>query len=104
MAEERLEHAHRRAQIVATATELSRNGGLYTWNLSTIADKIDVSTPLIKYYMGEREGFRNEIIVKAIKERDLDIIMQALAKHDPVVKDIDDALKQAAARYLGNVA
>lgn len=96
----RLDADHRRAQIVATAKQLSYTGGLYDWTLDDLAQHIGMTTPGVKYYFNSALGLRAEILKTAIDENDAPLVLQALAKHDPIVKNISPALKAACAREL----
>lgn len=96
----RLSAEHRREQIIATARSLSFAGGLYDWTLDDVAAHIGMTTPGVKHYFVSAAILRAVIIRGAMAERDPKIILQALAKHDPLVKKIKPALKRACAREL----
>lgn len=96
----RLSPEHRRAQIVNAARNLSYGGRLYDWTLTDVATHCDCSESLVKYYFLSAIGLRNEIIVSAIRERDVRIVIQALAKCDPLTDKIDGELRDACADYM----
>lgn len=103
----RLTPDHRRAQIVGTARELSRGGRLYDWTFDDIASALNVSRSLIQYYFFNVPSLRGEIICGAIRDRDVGIVTQALAKYDPLAKDVPADLRQACGQFMaagGDVA
>lgn len=91
---------HRRAQIDAAAIKLSVNGGLYDWSLSTIARMIGITEAGVRRYYTSAAMLREEVIYDAVERGDVDIVTQALAKYDPLVKDIPDKLRKACARHI----
>lgn len=96
----RLPAAHRRAQIVAAARALSAGGRLYDWTFDDVAEFVGVSRPTIQYYFFNAPSLRREVVCKAIRERDVPIVLQALARHDPLVDDVDPELRQACAAAM----
>lgn len=96
----RLDPEHRRAQILATAKNLSYQGGLYDWTLDDVARHIGMTTPGVKHYFKSALKLRSEVITGAVIDRDAKIVLQALAKHDPIVSNIRPTLKRACAREL----
>lgn len=96
----RLTAEHRRAQIVAAVKALSADGGLYDWTLTDIAEHVGISTPAVRYYFYSAQDMRRELICTAIRECDVSIVVQALAKYDPLVEDIPNELRDACAEYL----
>lgn len=96
----RLTADHRRAMILAAAKAVSANGGLYDWALSDVADHVGISTAGVNYYFGSAQGLRRETIVNAVADRDVDIVVQAIAHHDPIVADIPSDLRDACARFI----
>ena len=96
----RLTAEHRRAQIVKTAHDLSLEGGLYDWTLDEVATHCGVSQPAVRYYFYSATGLRAEIITAAIAGRDLEILVQALAKCDPIVDDLSTELRAACAEWM----
>ena len=92
---------HRRAQIVQTARNFSYDGGLYDWTLKDIAAAIRLSRPAIAYYFNSTVGLRNEVILEAIKSQDVPILVQALARYDPVVDNLKPFLRDKCAEFIG---
>ena len=96
----RLTAEHRRAQIVDAARKLSYEGGLYDWTLRDVAEHIGTSRSTVRHYFPSVLSLRTEIITGAIRERDVPIVVQALAKVDPLVADIKPALRRACAEHM----
>ena len=96
----RLTADHRREQIVQAARALSYEGGLYDWSLDDVAQHVGLSRPGVNYYFYSAQGLRAEIIVTAVKDGDVAIVVQALAKFDPLVADVPAALRKACGEYL----
>ena len=96
----RLTADHRRAQIFHAARTLSCAGNLYVWTLDDVAEFVKMTVPGVRYYFYSVSGLRAEIITGAIDGRDLDIIGQAVAAHDPLVSDIAPALRDKAVQFL----
>lgn len=96
----RLTAAHRRAQIIKAAYALSQEGGLYDWSLDDVAEQVGVSRSAVRYYFYSAQSLRRELICTAVRERDVVIVTQALAKYDPLVHGIDDVLREACAAHL----
>lgn len=96
----RLTAAHRRAQIVKAAHALSQEGGLYDWSLDDVAEQVGVTRSAVRYYFYSAVSLRRELICTAVRERDVPIVTQALAKYDPLVHGIGDALRAKCAAYL----
>lgn len=99
MADVRLDFAHRKAQILATATRMAEAGKLYIFTLADVADEAECSDSLVKYHY-TLNNLRFEIIRKAIEDRTLAVVAQVIACHDPMQSDIPDDLRQAAARHI----
>lgn len=95
----RLTAQHRREQILAVATELSRGGGLYGWTLQDVADAAGLSRPGVAFYYGHA-ALRARVVQRAVEAGDTDIVMQALARYDPLVADIPDDLREACAEEM----
>lgn len=91
---------HRRQQIVASARNLSKNGALYNWTLEDVAQMIDISIPAIKYYFGSAQSLRIDVIRQAVKEKDLEIIIQAVAKYDPLIADMPATLRRKVEKRI----
>ena len=91
---------HRRQQIVSTARNLSKNGALYDWTLEDVAKVIDISEPAVKYYFSSAQGLRTEIIMEAIKAKDIDIVCQAMAKYDPLISNMPATLRKRAEKRI----
>jgi len=100
MSTTRLSAEHRRAQIVGTARELSRGGRLYDWTLETIAQHLNITTNAVRYYFYSAVSLRNEIIYAAVRERDVGIVTQALAKYDPLVHEAPADLREACGQFM----
>src|SRR3546814_4847476 len=90
----RLTAAHRRAQIIDTAQRLSYGGKLYDWSVQTVADRIGVSRATVCYYFASTKGLRGKVILQAIRTGDVEIVIQALVKSDPLAKNIPAALRE----------
>lgn len=96
----KLTFEHRRAQITDAAKKLAMNGELYTFTLEQVAEMLDISRALVRYYFGSVQGLRCELIVSAINERTYPIIAQAIVSCDPLVKDIPRDLHNAALKAM----
>lgn len=96
----RLTAEHRREQIIQAAKHLSYGGGLYDWSLDDVAQLVGISRPGVRYYFHSVQKLRRRTINDAITGVDLDIVTQAVAKHDPLVKDIPNKLRQACGKFL----
>jgi hypothetical protein len=91
---------HRRAQIDAVAMRLSMGGGLYSWGLLDVARTIGMTEAGVRRYYTSALMLREKVIDVAVTERNLEIVTQALAMHDPLVADIPEDLRKACARYM----
>lgn len=96
----RLTAQHRRAMILAEARLMSLDGQLYQWGMSDIAKRCNCAKTTVGHYYSGAGQIRNEVIGYAIIERDLDILAQAIAAHDPAIIDIDLELRAAAVASL----
>jgi len=96
----KLPHAQQRRQIVEAARALSADGGLYDWTLDTVAQQVGITRPGVNYYFYSAMGLRMEIIVEAIRREDVGIVIQAIAKFDPLVDKLSPALRKKAADYI----
>lgn len=99
----RLTAEHRREQIVQAARALSYEGGLYDWSLDIVAEHVGISRPGVRYYFGSTQSLRAEIIVTAVRDRDVPIVVQAMAKFDPLVSDVPRSLRRQCGAYLSGV-
>jgi AcrR family transcriptional regulator len=96
----RLTAQHRRDQIIAAAQRMSYGGKLYDWTVQDVANKIGVSRATVCHYFASTKGLRSKIILQAIRQSDVDIVIQALVKTDPLCKGLPDALYQACREAL----
>jgi AcrR family transcriptional regulator len=91
----RLTAQHRRAQIINAAQEMSYGGKLYDWNVQDVADRLHVSRGIVCHYFASTKGLRDKVILRAIREEDIEIVVQALARTDRLTKGLPDALRRA---------
>lgn len=96
----KLRAEQRRAQILSKATRLARDGLLYNMTADDVAEAVGVKRPTVLHYFKSMQGLRDEVVLTAIKEENLDVIAQALAANDPLTDGIDIDLRQRAALTL----
>lgn len=96
----RLDPEIRREQIVHAAKSMSYEGGLYKWTLEDVAKFVGITTPGVRYYFFSTAQLRDEIIRNAIDARDVPIVLQAIAAHDPIAESVGPALRKACARAV----
>lgn len=88
------------AQIRAAAIALSLEGRLYDISLDEIGEQVGLSRMGVRRYYNSARALQDWLIMDAIERGDVDIVNQALAKHDPLVANIPDKLRKACARSM----
>lgn len=96
----KLRAEQRKAQILAHATRLARDGFLYTMTADAVATAVGVKRPTVSHYFTSMQGLRDVVVQTAIMKENLSIIAQAIAANDPLIKNINDDLRQRAALSL----
>lgn len=96
----RLPADHRRRQIVLTACEIAAAGRLYDFTLEDVAERVGITVPGVKYYFYSATGLRADVINKAAEVGHLEVLAQAIAAYDPLVDNLDPALRKRAINSL----
>ena len=96
-----LKQNQRMAMILAAATTLSEDGTLYsTLTADDVADKAECSRATVLGYFGSMQGLRDSVVCKAIDDKNLNILAQALVGKDPLINGVPEALREKAALSL----
>lgn len=97
---ERLDAKVRKKQLLDIAIELSQEIGYQRVGRRMIAERANVSTPLISAHFGSIHKLQKLIMQAAIKHRILIIVAQGLVARDKIALSAPDELKQAAMQLL----
>lgn len=81
----RMTSEHRHRLILETAVDLSKDGGLYDFNIEAVAKLALCSHPLVIHYFGSAIKLREAVINHALETKDDNILAQAIIKRDPLV-------------------
>ena len=92
-AEERRSHHD---AMIAAALDLAAEEGYQRVNSSGIAERLGVSSGLVRQYMGSMTQLKRDIMRHAIQREHVAVLAQGLAARDPHAIKAPDALKQRA--------
>lgn len=90
----------RKKFIVEQGLNLARQSHYLVFTRAELANQCQVSPGLINAYFGGIDELRAAVLELAIKRKTVEVVAQALALHSPMVKNIDDELKQKAIAYI----
>ncbi|MEH6358966.1 MAG: TetR/AcrR family transcriptional regulator, partial [Pseudomonadales bacterium] len=91
-----LDPMHRKRQILDTATELSKHGGLYDFTGKNVADGAGCSRSLVMHHFKSVTKLRHAVIDHAVFNEFYGIVGQAFASKDPYVDGLDQSIRDAA--------
>jgi len=96
MANRRMNHDERAAQLLDAAIRVARKVGYQTMTRGAIAAEAGCTAPLLNAYFGGVEELRNAVVDHAIQSRDLRIIAQLLAVGDPRTRRVPKVIRLEA--------
>jgi len=92
----RLNPIQRRAQILAAAIAIAKDGNLYRMTLEQVAERADISTATVIHYFRSMQGVRDAVVRDSIRQEYLPIIAQAVVGQDPLMSEVGPSLRQRA--------
>lgn len=101
---QRVQKDIRKDHILKVATKLAEKRG-YIWiTRDELAKAAEVSPSLITFHFHSIKALRDELMKKAVAEKNLKIIWQGLANSNGIALRAPIKIKKAALRQLGNVS
>lgn len=100
MARTRLDPKVRTNQLLDSAIDLAQKRGYEKLTRDGLAAHAGVSQGLVGVHFGTMTQLRRAVVRRAIRDRLLDILAQALAANDPVAKKAPEELRRAAVATL----
>lgn len=97
----------RRGIILAHAVRLAEEIGFPQITRDKAAAKAGCSSALIGQYFNSMAEFKKEVMRAAVKLDSLEVVMQGMVMHDPVILEaikLDPALEQRALKLLADQA
>lgn len=91
--------AARRAQILAAAYNIAKEGGLAGVTQSAVAKRLGISRPLVVKYF-KAADLTGAVVLQAVAEGDLFIIAEGLAARVPEAIGAPEPMKRAAVEFL----
>jgi len=96
----RFNREHRREQLEFTATELAHECGLYNLTVEAIARKAHCARSTVVYHVRSLNKLRDALIRRAIEKADIALLLQAVARRDPAVRDLPQPIKDKMLTYV----
>lgn len=100
MKTKRFEPKDRKAHLLYCGLIAAKRTNYAEIKRSDIAEIAHVSDALVSHYLGNTEEIRKAVLVAAVHEPDPAIILQAIVRNDPIVKNVPEELKQAAIKTI----
>ncbi len=104
MTRNRLDAELRRLDILEAAAQVAIEHGYRQITQAQIAEKADISAGLITYHFSSMAKLRKKLMVWAVQEKNLTIIAQGLAMHDPIALAAPRTTRANAAALLAAVS
>lgn len=99
--ENRKHPADRENDIFEAAITLAKGGALYNMSGHQIGQTARCSRTLINQYFYSIEKLRQKVIRHALRNEIWEILAQATARYDPLVKDMSDEQRLKMAEWIG---
>ena len=96
----RMNPLDRKDEILQAATAIANEGNLYTMTAVDVGKRAACARSLIHQYYGPIGILRNYVILKALHETLPNILAQALAKNDALIRDMSDKQRDAVAQFM----
>lgn len=96
----RLSPEDRKDAMVSAALVLAEAQGFYNFSSTQVARACGCGHPLIFHHFEGMEGLRDEVMLKAIVEGNLNVVAQGLVSKHPLAVGAPDALKKKALKNI----
>lgn len=90
----------RREQILVVAVKLVRKHGLSAVTRDAVAEAAGVAQGTVNVYFGSIAGLREEVMQRAVEERDAQLLAQGLVERHPVAMKAPESLRRKALNTL----
>jgi AcrR family transcriptional regulator len=95
-----MEADDRRAQLISTGLKIAQKVGWRKVTRKAVAEKTDTVEALINRYFGNKEGFRDALMVEAVALKLVPIVAEGILYHNEAALKAPATLRREAKSYI----